>query len=52
MADGSLIQGDDTGCTEGLYGYEGAAGGAAATSKYTSIACASGANVRTFAIKS
>jgi len=52
MADGSLIQGDDTGCTKGLYGYEGAAGGAAATSGYTSIACAETSNVQTFAITS
>ncbi|KAG8719074.1 hypothetical protein FRC09_011660 [Ceratobasidium sp. 395] len=50
FGDGSLIQGDDTGCTEGLYGYEGAAGNAAATSRYTSIACATAPNVRTFAI--
>ncbi|KAG8739891.1 hypothetical protein FRC10_005025 [Ceratobasidium sp. 414] len=48
--DGSLIQGEETGCTKGLYGYEGAAGNAAATSGSTSIACASGSNVRTFAI--
>ncbi|KAF8596186.1 hypothetical protein BDV93DRAFT_528242 [Ceratobasidium sp. AG-I] len=51
FADGSLIQGDDTGCKNGLYGYQGLAGGAAQTSHYTSIACASGANVQPLLIK-
>ncbi|KAG8759301.1 hypothetical protein FRC12_009811 [Ceratobasidium sp. 428] len=50
FGDSSLIQGDDTGCTKGLYGYEGAAGNAAATSGRTSIACATTPNTRTFAI--
>jgi len=51
MADGSLIQGSDTGCTNGLYGYQGAGSGAAVASGYTGIACASVANTQAFKIK-
>eukprot|EP01097_Dermamoeba_algensis_P011071 TRINITY_DN8438_c0_g1_i1.p1 TRINITY_DN8438_c0_g1~~TRINITY_DN8438_c0_g1_i1.p1 ORF type:complete len:203 (-),score=8.25 TRINITY_DN8438_c0_g1_i1:231-839(-) len=51
FSDGSLIQGSDNGCTNGLFGYQGAEGGAPLTSHYTSVACASGANVQPFLIK-
>jgi hypothetical protein len=51
MGDGSLIQGDDTGCKNGLYGYQGAEGGAARKSGYSTVACASSPNVQVFKIK-
>ncbi|KAF8713614.1 hypothetical protein RHS03_00444, partial [Rhizoctonia solani] len=50
MGDGSLIQGDDTGCTEGLYGYQGDADGAR-NKGYSTVACATSSNVKTFTIK-
>ncbi|QRW09201.1 hypothetical protein RhiLY_08200 [Ceratobasidium sp. AG-Ba] len=50
FGDGSLIQNQDVGCKKGLFGYKGAANNAAVTSGSTTVACASGTNVRTFAI--
>ncbi|QRW08328.1 hypothetical protein RhiLY_07327 [Ceratobasidium sp. AG-Ba] len=50
FGDRSLIQGGDTGCQDGLYGYEGGSENAVATSGCTTIACASGSNVCAFAI--
>ncbi|CAE7213369.1 unnamed protein product [Rhizoctonia solani] len=49
--DGSLIQGADSGCTEGLYGYQGNACGPVRTKGYSAVACASGSDVKAFNIE-
>jgi hypothetical protein len=51
MGDGSLIQGKGDGCTDGLFGYRGAEGGAASTSGDVTVACASSPNVHVFKIE-
>ncbi|KAJ1302607.1 hypothetical protein OPQ81_002924 [Rhizoctonia solani] len=51
FGDGSLVQGEDTGCTKGLYGYQGEEDGKARTKGYSTVACASGSGVKTFKIE-
>ncbi|CAE6370103.1 unnamed protein product [Rhizoctonia solani] len=50
FGDGSLIQGKESGCTEGLYGYQGSGYGSARTEGYAAVACASDSDVKPFQI--